>query len=192
MVAVDWFAKSFGIEPAIAPDSQTALARECMLLLGLLAALASTMPLLVLLTRTRFFAPVVQPVNTRSEMLLTRQKRWKTALVAILISGVSYPFITQLGHGLMPLPESIFRMTAGNGVITWFLFLLQHRFSLCMAAAAPFQRRQGMAVPYIPAVLSAVLPYQRRRKALRTAAPKRALHPCENADCIVAAQRRLS
>ena len=120
---VDWFAKAFGIEPAITPDNQTALARELMLLLGLLAALASTMPLLVLLTKTRFFSSVVQPVNTRSETLLTKAKWWKTALVAIFISGVSYPFITQLGHGLMPLPESVFRMTAGNGVITWFLFL---------------------------------------------------------------------
>ena len=32
--------------------------------------------------------------------------------------------MTQLGHGLLPLPESIFRMTVGNGFISWYGLLI--------------------------------------------------------------------
>ena len=121
--AMDWFTEAFGMTSDIASTDQTALAKETMLLIGTLAALASTLPLLMLLLKTKFFAPCAQPMPTRPEALLPKKKWWKTALVAILISGLSYPFITQLGHGLVPLPENVFRMTIGDGVITWFVFL---------------------------------------------------------------------
>jgi hypothetical protein len=65
----------------------------------------------------------MQGMPNRPETLLSKRKWWHAALVTILISGLSYPFVTQLGHGLVPLPESVFRMTIGNGVITWFVFL---------------------------------------------------------------------
>ena len=120
---VQWFADAFGIKLSLAPDNQIAIYKELLMLLGLLAALASMMPLLVLLIGTRFFATVAQKMPSRPEMLMPKKKWWKTALIAILISGASYPFITQLGHGLIPLPEKIFKMTVGNGVITWFFFL---------------------------------------------------------------------
>ena len=32
--------------------------------------------------------------------------------------------MTQLGHGLLPLPENIFKMTVGNGFVGWYLFLI--------------------------------------------------------------------
>jgi hypothetical protein len=32
--------------------------------------------------------------------------------------------MTQLGHGLLPLPEGIFRMTIGNGFLSWYLLLI--------------------------------------------------------------------
>jgi uncharacterized protein len=119
----DWFAQAFGITPAVSSDNQTAIFKELLTLVGLLAALASTLPLLVLLTKIRFFADVAQPLPRRPKTLLPKKAWWRTALVAILISGASYPFLTQLGHGLVPVPENIFKMTTGNGIITWFLFL---------------------------------------------------------------------
>lgn len=121
--AVDWFSQAFGIEPVITNDNQTAIYKEVCTFVGLLAALASTLPLLVLLTKIKFFAAVAQPLPRRPETLLPKKAWWRTALVAILISGFTYPFLTQLGHGLVPVPESIFRMTTGNGIITWFLVL---------------------------------------------------------------------
>ncbi len=121
--AMDWFFDSFGETAPIDSGNQTALLLETMQFVGLLAALASTLPLLLLLLKTKFFAPCAQKMPSRPETLLPRKKWWGAALTAILISGLSYPFLTQLGHGLMPLPESIFRMTIGDGVITWFVFL---------------------------------------------------------------------
>ena len=120
---LDWFETAFQMDSSIASTSQTALIKETFLFLGTLAALASVLPLLLLLLKTKFFAPCAQPMPDRAETLLPRKKWWGAALTAILISGLSYPFITQLGHGLVPLPENIFRMTIGDGVITWFVFL---------------------------------------------------------------------
>ena len=40
------------------------------------------------------------------------------------IAALTYPFLTQLGHGLFPLPENIFRMTIGNGFLSWYLVLI--------------------------------------------------------------------
>ena len=51
-------------------------------------------------------------------------KRIKGALFTILISGLTFPFMTQLGHALLPLPENIFRMTVGNGFLGWYLLLI--------------------------------------------------------------------
>ena len=121
--AMDWFFDAFGETAPIESHNQTALALETMQFIGLLAALASTLPLLLLLLRAKFFASCATPMPSRPETLLPKKKWWGAALTAILISGLSYPFLTQLGHGLVPLPENVFRMTIGNGVITWFVFL---------------------------------------------------------------------
>jgi len=56
--------------------------------------------------------------------MLSKKSRSATVITAIVISGITFPFITQLGHGLLPLPESIFRMTIGNGFITWLGLLM--------------------------------------------------------------------
>ncbi len=121
--AADWFLNAFAIESPIGAYDQTALLLETLKFVGLLAALASTLPLLLMLLRTRFFAPCAQPMPHRPETLLPKKSWWGAALTAILISGLTYPFLTQLGHGLVPLPENIFRLTIGDGVITWFVFL---------------------------------------------------------------------
>jgi len=120
---IDWFQSAFGATSDVASSNQTALLKETLMLIGTLAAVASTLPLLLMLLRTKYFAPCVAPVPGGGSALLPKNKWWNTALIAILISAVTYPFLTQLGHGLVPLPENVFRMTIGDGVITWFFFL---------------------------------------------------------------------
>ena len=40
------------------------------------------------------------------------------------LAGATYPFMTQLGHGLLPVPEGIMRMTIGTGFFAWYLLLI--------------------------------------------------------------------
>jgi dienelactone hydrolase len=120
---MDWFLDAFDKAAPIDSYNQTALLLETLQFVGLLAALASVLPLMRLLLKTKYFAPCASPMPNRVETLMPRKKWWGAALTAILISGLTYPFLTQLGHGLVPLPENVFRMTIGDGVITWFVFL---------------------------------------------------------------------
>lgn len=120
---VSWFAQAFGISPAISPDSQIGQTKELFLLIGTLAALLSALPLMLLLLRIPFFASAARPLPDNKATLLPKKRWYRAALISILISAVTYPFITQLGHGLFPYPESVFRMTVGNGIILWFFVL---------------------------------------------------------------------
>lgn len=121
--AADWFEQAFGMDASISSADQTALAKETLTLAATLAALASMLPLLLLLLKTKFFAPCAQPLPDRPQTLMPRKKWWRATLTAVVISGLTYPFFTQLGHGLVPLPESVFRIPIGDGVITWFVLL---------------------------------------------------------------------
>ena len=78
---------------------------------------------------------------------------WKGALITIGISALTYPFLTQLGHGLLPLPESIFRMTIGNAFLCWYLFLI---ISMVLTTVIPFRkgRKKGSGVDYVDLGLS--------------------------------------
>jgi magnesium-transporting ATPase (P-type) len=97
--------------------------KEVLNLIAMLAAMASMLPLFLILKRFRFFASLNLPLD-ENPMMLSPKSRLRTILTAILISGLTFPFLTQLGHGLLPLPENIFRMTIGNGFITWLTFLM--------------------------------------------------------------------
>ncbi len=120
---MDWFCTAFGINPGISADNQIGQTKELFLLIGTLAALLSTLPLMLMLLKLRFFAAAAQPVSENPGTLLPANRWYRTALVSILISAVTYPFITQLGHGLFPYPEGVFRMTVGNGILLWFFVL---------------------------------------------------------------------
>ncbi|MBO4682799.1 MAG: hypothetical protein J5618_02960, partial [Bacilli bacterium] len=71
-----------------------------------------------------WFEPVFAGVPNRPEKEKKGWKWWKAALITIGISAVTYPFLTQLGQGLFPLPEVVFAMTIGNGFLIWYLFLI--------------------------------------------------------------------
>ncbi len=130
--ACTWFAEALGVNAAIAPENQTFLLKECLVLLGMLAALGSTLPLLTMLLKTKLFAGIAQPMPSNSEHTLTKKSWRKNVLITILLSGLTYPFLTQLGHGLIPVPEDIFRMTIGNGFITWLSFLMLAALAMLM------------------------------------------------------------
>ncbi len=122
--AMDWFTTALGVSTPLAANDLVYMGKELLVLLAMLAALAAMLPLLLLLCRIPFFAPVMQPVAMRPESMMSKKSWWKNALIAIAISGATYPFLTQLGHGLFPFPEKVFRMTIGDGMIIWLSFLM--------------------------------------------------------------------
>ena len=121
--AMDWFTSALNVQTNLASENHVYLIKETLVLLSMLAALASMLPLFLILGRLRLFAPLSRPVTGEAKML-TPKSRWSAALTSIIISGLTFPFLCQLGHGLLPLPENVFRMTAGNGFITWLTFLM--------------------------------------------------------------------
>lgn len=122
--SLDWFQQSIGLDGALASTSQVFMLKEWLVLASTLLALAAMLPLMELLLLTPFFVVVRQPLPSRPERVNRGWKWWRGALITILIAGVTYPFMTQLGHGLLPLPENVFRMSIGNGFLAWYLLLI--------------------------------------------------------------------
>ena len=124
-VALDWFKAAFGPESmnGLASMDQIAMGKEWLVLFAMLVTLLAMVPLAELLLTIPFFAAIVQPLPPKAN-IKPRGKWWKGAIITMLIAGLTYPFMTQLGHALLPLPEGIFRMTVGNGFIGWYSLLI--------------------------------------------------------------------
>jgi hypothetical protein len=121
--AMNWFTTALNVKTDTAASSHIYMIKEALGLIAMLAALVSMLPLFLVLTRFKFFETLARPLAEKPKTL-SPKSRWSTAVTAILISGLTFPFMTQLGHGLIPFPENIFRMTIGNGFITWLDFLM--------------------------------------------------------------------
>ncbi len=122
--ALDWFDNALNVNTSLAVTDQVFAAKELLVLLAMLLAIAAMLPLMELLLCTPFFGSIRQPLPDRPERVKHGWKWWRGALITVLIAGFSYPFMTQLGHGLLPLPEGVFRMTIGNGFLSWYLLLI--------------------------------------------------------------------
>ncbi|MDR2110240.1 MAG: hypothetical protein LBP32_02925, partial [Spirochaetaceae bacterium] len=122
--AMSWFTTALGADTPLADSDHIYMIKEILVLAAMLAALGSLLPGFLLLTRFRFFAPLIQTREAQDSKLLPVRSRRKTVLITILVSGFTFPFFGQLGHGLLPVPENIFRMTMGNGFISWLSFLM--------------------------------------------------------------------
>ena len=122
--AIDWLTQAIGIETSLPSTDHVFLAKEWLVFLAMLCGVASTLPLMELLCQVPFFASLRQSLPNRPERVKTGAKWWKGAMITMLIAAFTYPFMTQLGHGLLPLPEGIFRMTIGNGFLSWYLLLI--------------------------------------------------------------------
>lgn len=134
-VSLDWFEKAFETTPVVGPTSkmsasslsssnQVFMVKECLVLLATLAAIVSMFPVFHFVTEIPFFKDVKGSIINRPERAKSGKKWWKGALITIGVAAITYPFCTQLGHGLFPLPEGLFRMTIGNGFLIWYLICI--------------------------------------------------------------------
>lgn len=121
--ALQWLNSAIGLSLEIPAEEQTAMAKEWLTLAAMLLTLAAMLPLMELLLRLKPLGSAAQPLPG-GDNLPTAGKWWRGALISMLIAGLSFPFMTQLGHGLLPLPENVFRMTIGNGFVAWYALLI--------------------------------------------------------------------
>ena len=124
-VAIDWLTNSIGVKTNLDKYDQTFMSKEVLVLFATLSAITSMMFLMNLLLDTKLFSYLKKPeLNTIRESK-SHKAYWKGAIITILIAFITYPFMTQLGHGLLPLPDTtVFRMTIGNGFLSWYLILI--------------------------------------------------------------------
>lgn len=127
--ALAWFHEALDMPAAqgavpLAHDDHVYMKKELLVFAAMLLCVAALLPFMELLLSLRgsFFAAIPQSLPARPAR--TGAAWWKGALITMLTAGLSYPFMTQLGHGLLPLPEGLFRMTVGNGFLSWYLFLI--------------------------------------------------------------------
>ncbi|MBQ3104479.1 MAG: hypothetical protein IJC59_01300 [Lachnospiraceae bacterium] len=135
--SMQWIGEAVGLDTSLTAHDHTAMTKEFLVMAAMVCCVAAMLPLMELLLAVPFFAGVVQPLPGK-EGIKTGRRWWKGAMITILIAAVTYPFMTQLGHGLLPLPEKIFRMSVGNGFLSWYLILI-----LIMLLTTLISRRAG-------------------------------------------------
>jgi len=121
--AMNWFTTALEVNTSITDTNHVQWLKEVLSLLAMFAALVSMLPLFLILINFKFFESLSLPLKSEPKLLSPKSRRG-IVITAIAISGLTFPFFTQIGHGLLPLPESIFRMTIGNGFITWLGLLM--------------------------------------------------------------------
>ena len=123
-VALDWFDSAIDLDSSISSSNQVYLIKETLVFIAMLSAIFSMIPFMNILLETPFFKSVATGIPNRPEKDKSGKKWWKNCIITMLIAAFTYPFMTQLGHGLLPLNENIFRMTIGNGFLSWYLLLI--------------------------------------------------------------------
>jgi hypothetical protein len=124
---IDWLDQAIDVTTSLKDSNQVFMIKETLVLVATFAAIASMFALFTILIKIPFFKTIVHPeiISERAGSVKTGWHWWKGAIITIMIAGLTYPFMTQLGHGLLPLPEkSVFRMTIGNGFLSWYLCLI--------------------------------------------------------------------
>ncbi|MBR5617918.1 MAG: hypothetical protein IKW50_07030 [Oscillospiraceae bacterium] len=122
-VALSWFDEALQLDTALSPHDHTAITKEWLVFAAMLLAIGALLPAMELLLQIPFFKTVAGPLPAKGG-ILPKKKWWKNAAITMFLAGATYPFMTQLGHGLFPFPEGIFRMTIGNGFLCWYLLLI--------------------------------------------------------------------
>ena len=130
-VSMDWFLDSMVnasgnrvLNTTLKNNDFIYMWKDVLTLLSLFAALGTVVSMCFVLTELPFFKETNLGVEPNEKYEKKGWKWWKGALITIAIGGLTYPFCTQLGHGLFPLPDTtLFRMTIGNGFIVWYLIL---------------------------------------------------------------------
>lgn len=122
--ALKWFADALDLETNLRPRNQIFMFKEALVFIAMICGIFSMLPFMELLLTIPFFSVMDKRLFTDSSRERRMEKWWKGAIITALISFATYPFMTQLGQGLLPLPENIFRMTIGNGFLSWYLLLI--------------------------------------------------------------------
>ena len=122
-VALAWFDDALKLPNHIAYDQINAKNKEYLVLGAMLCVLFAMMAFMGFLMQFYLFSDVQRELPSQ-ESMMKASSRFKGGLLTILLSGLSFPFMTQLGHALLPVPENIFRMTVGNGFISWYTLLI--------------------------------------------------------------------
>jgi len=99
------------------------MTKELLVFAAMLCAIAAMLPFMELLLALPFFSGAAVALPGKAG-IHPRKNWWKNTGITLFLAGGTYPFMTQLGHGLLPLPEGIFRMTIGNGFLSWYLLLI--------------------------------------------------------------------
>ena len=122
-VALEWFDNATKHKSTIPYNDIQANKKEVLTLVATLCGIFAALPLFNLILEIPFFKEISQPIPSK-ENVKAKGKWWKGAIISILLAGASFPFMSQLGHGLLPLPENVFRMTIGNGFVSWYSLLI--------------------------------------------------------------------
>ena len=122
-VALDWFDEALELDTKLTSTDHVYMVKELLVFAAMLLAIAAMLPLMELLLQTPLFRRVAQPLPSESG-ILPKKRWWKNAAITMALAGATFPFMTQLGHALFPFPESIFRMTIGDGFLCWYLLLI--------------------------------------------------------------------
>lgn len=141
--AIDWFDGATGHKSTISSDNQVAMTKEVLVLIAMFAAIAAMIPLMELLLLTPLFKKLTQPLPA-IETIKTNGQWWKGAAITMLLAAATYPFCTQLGHGLFPLPEKIFRMTIGDGFFVWYLILIIIMLAITIVGNTKLKKKGGV------------------------------------------------
>ncbi len=116
-VAMDWLVNALKPATGLASDNLIFTAREFLLGFALLLSVLSLLPLLNVLLALPFFRPVAGLMPDR--YIAPKRGRRRSIISGIIISGLLYPFVAQLGHGLFPYPQNLFRTLMAGGLILW-------------------------------------------------------------------------
>lgn len=152
--SIEWFQNALGFDGGIPASSHTFLLKEWLVFFSMLSAIATLFPLSSILLETPFFRGVANAIPERPYAEKKGWKWWKGAIITVLISAFTYPFLTQLGHGLLPLPEGIFRMTIGNAFLCWYLFLIIIMLITTIIPYRKSKKKSGATLDYVDLGLS--------------------------------------
>lgn len=154
--SIDWLKSSIGVSTQLANSDQTFMKKEVLVLVATFSTIVSMLVLMNILLETDAFRYVRQPELNAQRTSKPGKKYWKGAIITILIAFATYPFMTQLGHGLLPLPDTtVFRMTIGNGFLSWYLLLI---VIMLLTTVIPFAKakKKGIEKTFVDLGLSTV------------------------------------
>ena len=119
--ALTWFSDTIGLDRTLAPTDQVAMTKETLVLIAMLAAVASLMAVMELLLTTPFFSKAVQPLPGEASVK-PNGAWWRGAIITMLLAAATYPFMAQLGTA------------AASGRMGWGLLGRCALLVLCMLA----------------------------------------------------------